>query len=115
MLEQFVQIFVDNLLDSRRGDVVRLVIGEGARFPSIAEFYFNEVVSRGLTGIKAIVERGIAQGESRHDVFARFPQLVIAPAMVSLVWQGLFNKFSPLDVGGMLKGHLDVIFDGGQS
>jgi len=94
---------------------VRLVIAEGARFPALAEFYFHEVVSRGMVGIRAIIERGIAQGEVRHDVFARFPQLVIAPAMLSLVWQGLFNKYSPLDVGGMLKGHLDVIFDGGQS
>jgi hypothetical protein len=65
--------------------------------------------------VRTIIERGIAQGEIRHDVFARFPQLVIAPAMLSLVWQGLFNRYSALDVRAMLKGHLDVIFDGGQS
>lgn len=110
----FVHLFTENVVNGRRGDLVRLVIAEGGRFPSIAEFYFREVIARGLAGVTAVMQRGVAQGEIRNKAFAEFPQLVVAPAMLSLIWLKLFNPYSPLDVNSMLKAHLDIIFDGGK-
>ena len=39
VLERFADLFVREIYGTRRRDVARLVITEGARFPSIAEFY----------------------------------------------------------------------------
>jgi hypothetical protein len=30
--------------------------------------------------------------------------------MVAVIWQGLFNKYAPLDAMAMLKIHIDLIF-----
>jgi len=109
-LEGFVQTFVQEIVMTRRGDIVRLIIAEGPRFPSVADFYYREVVSRGITAMRALVELGIARGEIRQEGLTRFPQIVVAPAMLAVIWQGLFGRHSPLDVTEMLRVHLDLIF-----
>ena len=82
---------------TRRGDIVRLIVAEGPRFPAIADFYYREVVSRGLAGMRALIELGIARGEIRQQNLARFPQIMVAPAIVAVIWQSLFGKHAPLD------------------
>jgi len=110
VLERFAQTFAEEIVSTRRGDIVRLVIAEGARFPSVADFYYREVVSRGLAGMRALIELGIARGEIGEEGLRRFPQIVVAPAMVAVIWQGLFGRHSPLDATEMLRVHLDLIF-----
>jgi AcrR family transcriptional regulator len=110
VLENFAQTFAQEVVSTRRGDIVRLIIAEGARFPSVADFYYREVVSRGLAGMRALIELGIARGEIRQEGLRRFPQIVVAPAMVAVIWQGLFGRHSPLDATEMLRVHLDLIF-----
>jgi len=41
---------------------------------------------------------------------ARFPQILVAPAIVAIIWQSLFNKHAPLDANEMFRVHLDLIF-----
>ena len=109
-LERFAQTFVQEIVATRRGDIVRLIIAEGARFPSVADFYYHEVVERGIAGMRALIELGIARGEIRQQGLTRFPQIVVAPAIVAVIWQGLFGGHAPLDATEMLRVHLDLIF-----
>jgi AcrR family transcriptional regulator len=109
-LEGFARTFAQEIVSTRRGDIVRLIVAEGARFPAIADFYYREVVSRGLAGMRALIELGINSGEIRQESLARFPQIVVAPAIVAVIWQGLFGKHAPLDATEMLRVHLDLIF-----
>lgn len=110
MLERFAEAFVRDVAETKRGDIVRLIMAEGTRFPSLADFYFREVVSRGLAGMRKLIEYGIARGEIRNARLADFPQIVVAPAMIAVMWQGLFVRHAPLDAVAMLKVHLDLIF-----
>src|SRR5215203_7049207 len=43
---QLIEVFVREILETRRKDVIRLVITEGPRFPKLAEFYYREVIAR---------------------------------------------------------------------
>ena len=110
VLENFAENFVKEVVTTRRGAIVRLILAEGPRFPDIADFYFREVVSRGLAGMRALIELGIASGEIRQQGLKDFPQIVVAPAMVAVIWQGLFGRHAPLDAIAMLRVHLDLIF-----
>src|SRR6267378_4959097 len=109
-LERFAQTFAQEVVTTRRGDIVRLIVAEGARFPGIADFYYREVVSRGMAGMRALIELGINRGEIRQQGLTRFPQIVVAPAIVAVIWQGLFGRHAPLDATEMLRVHLDLIF-----
>jgi hypothetical protein len=53
--------------------------------------------------------------ELRNDALVRFPQLVVAPCMMAIVWSGLFDRFAPLDVAALMRAHLDLIFGTGDA
>ena len=86
------KIFIQEIATTRRGDIVRLIIAEGPRFPAIADFYYREVISRGLAGMRALIELAVARGEIHSAELARFPQIMVAPAIVAVIWKGLFEK-----------------------
>ena len=109
-IEGFALTFIQEIASTRRGDIVRLIVAEGPRFPAIADFYYREVVTRGLAGMRALIELGIASGEIQHKDLARFPQIMVAPAMIAVIWQSLFAKHAPLDAIEMFRVHLDLIF-----
>src|ERR1700756_1180280 len=109
-IERTALTFIQEIVSTPRADIVRLIIAEGARFPAIADFYYREVISRGLAGMRAMIELAVARGEIRSPELARFPQIMVAPAIVAVVWKSLFEKHSPLDAIEMFRVHLDLIF-----
>jgi AcrR family transcriptional regulator len=111
--EAVAELFVREIFGTRRKDVIRLIIAEGSRFPNLAEFYYREVIERVLPGMRAIMARAVARGELRSDALARFPQLLVAPALMALVWEGVFGRFAPLDVRALMRAHMDLLFGHG--
>jgi AcrR family transcriptional regulator len=110
MIEGFAKVFIQEVATTRRGDIIRLIVAEGPRFPDVADFYYREVVSRGLSGMRALIELGVARGEIRQKNLARFPQILVAPAIVAVIWQSLFARHAPLDAIEMFRVHLDLVF-----
>ena len=109
-VEAFAFAFIHEVATTRRGDIVRLIVAEGPRFPAIADFYYREVVSKGLAGMRAMIELGIARGEIENKGLAKYPQIMVAPALIAVIWQSLFARHAPLDAVEMLRTHLDLIF-----
>jgi AcrR family transcriptional regulator len=95
--------------DPDRRRVLYLVMSEGARFPAIADFYHREIISRGMKLLRAIVAKGVESGEFQSDELARFPQLVLAPALVAAIWAVVFGRIEPLDARAMLDAHFDLL------
>ncbi len=110
LVEAFALNFIHEIVNSRRGDIVRLIVAEGPRFPVIADFYYREVVSKGLAGMRMMIELGIARGEIKNTNLAKYPQIMVAPALIAVIWQSLFAKHMPLDAIEMFRTHLDLIF-----
>lgn len=100
------------VLGTRRKDIARLIITEAGRFPDLAAFYHREVIGRGMAIVRKIVQRGVARGEFTSDAAARFPQLVVAPLLVAIVWTGLFDEAEKLDTDGLLDAHADLLIRG---
>jgi AcrR family transcriptional regulator len=107
--DEIVELFLREVIASPRRDVIHLVISEGPRFPKLAEFYYREVLSRILKAARARLKRAAARGEVSEAV-ARFPQLLGAPAIVAVVWGGLFERFEPLDARAMMRAYFSVLF-----
>lgn len=106
----FYEIFVREVLETERRHMLRLVIAEGPMFPKVAEFYHREIVSRGLSVMRPLLKRAAADGELRNPAIADVPQLVIAPALLSVVWSILFEPYEHLDAQQLLKTFLDTLF-----
>jgi AcrR family transcriptional regulator len=110
VVETIVDLFVNEIYGTRRKDVIRLIIAEGSRFPKLAEFYYREVIARVLPVVRARLTLAVERGELPHDALARFPQLLVAPALVSVIWNALFGRLAPLDVRELMRAHLEVLF-----
>src|SRR5436305_8204352 len=112
LIETLLTTFVREVYGTRRRDIIRLILSEGPRFPAIAEFYYREVIARVLAILRPILKRAAERGELPDDALARFPQLIVAPMLVAIMWHGLFDKFDPLDVDAMARAHVGILFAG---
>jgi AcrR family transcriptional regulator len=112
VLRAMFEVFRTQVLATRRKDLLRLILTEGPRFPAIAAFYHREVVARGLALMGELLNRARANGELSAEGLARFPQLVVAPLILAVVWDGLFAAIEPLDVEGLLAVHRELLLRG---
>jgi len=108
--KQLIEVFVREVLGTRRKDVIRLIITEGPRFPKLAEFYYREVIARVLEAVRALLRRAVERGELKDDALLRHPQLLAAPGIMAIIWSGLFERFEPLDVRALMQAHFDMLF-----
>ncbi len=109
LLEKLLEVFRTQILETDRKLVIRLVLTEGAQFPELAAFYHQEVIAKGLAMVRTIGQRGAARGELPTRDIEAFPHLVFAPLLLAVMWDGVFSKFAPLDVEGLLAAHLNLI------
>jgi AcrR family transcriptional regulator len=113
VVERLFGLFMREIYGTERRKLLRLVMTEGPRFPQLAEFHYQNVVKRGIAAMRALLEAAHARGELRNDALVRFPQLVIAPGIMAIVWSGLFDRFAQLDVTALMQAHLDLLFGTG--
>jgi AcrR family transcriptional regulator len=112
VIDQAIEIFVREIYGTHRKEVIRLIISEGPRFPALAEFYYREVLARILAAVRARLARAFERGEIADDALIRFPQLIGAAFVTTIVWHGLFDRFEPLDVPAMMRAYFDRILPG---
>jgi AcrR family transcriptional regulator len=115
LAQRLLDTFVREVYGTRRKDVIRLIIAEGPRFPKLAEFYYREVIARVLPAMRALLGKAVERGELPSDALARFPQLLVAPGLLAIIWNSLFERFAPLDVRELIRAHLDLLFGKGRA
>ena len=105
-----LQDFMKRIPGSPVAVVIRLLISEGHRYPELVDYYWDNVVSKGLGAISGIVDRGVQRGEFRHSEVSQLPQLFVAPVLVSMIWKIVFAKRT-LDTDKLIETQLDMILD----
>ncbi len=88
--------------------VIRLLISEGPRHPDLVDYYYENVVAKGLAAITGFVERGVERGEFRKSVITELPQLFLAPVMLSVIW-GIVFKTRELDTDKLIETQIDML------
>ena len=88
--------------------VIRLLISEGPRHPDLVEYYYNNVVARGLAAIRQFIERGVERGEFRREALEYQPHLFLAPMMMSMIWRLIFTD-KPLDTDQLMESQIDML------
>ena len=109
LADRIVDLFVREVYETRRKDVIRLMLTEGRRFPKLAEFYYREVLAHIIAAVRGTLARAAARGEVAEAV-VKFPQIIVAPGLIAIIWSGMFDAYEPLDVRAMMKAHLDLLF-----
>jgi len=100
--------FVKTVPGSPISVLVRLMISEGPKYPDLLQFYWENVVSRGLAALTVILERGVKNGEFRRSVVTDLPHLFVMPVLFSVIFKLLFEKQCP-DTDRLIEAQIDVL------
>jgi TetR/AcrR family transcriptional regulator len=101
------RIYSDGLLT-----LLRVLLAEGARFPDLVQAYRQGVVDRGMAALQGVLARGVARGELRAEAATLDPRLVIAPAVLTAVWQMLFGGLEKAQARALLAAQVDLLLRG---
>jgi len=99
-----------NMLSPEVGPVMRLMISEAIRFPKLGDFFRREMVAPMIEKQKGLLKCAAQAGKLQNPAIAEYPQLLLAPILLTVVWQGLFKQFVPDDVSEMMKLHFELMF-----
>jgi len=112
-MDQFLRgpflTFMQELVRSRARVVLRLMIAEGPKHPDLTQWYMDNVLNRGLGALREMIQRGVRNGELRPGAIETYPQLLIAPALIGMVWMILFQRHEKLDTDHMLQEHVELM------
>ena len=112
ILRQQLETIYSKLVSTEVRYIPRLIIGEGTRFPELAEFYYREIISRCHRTLREVIQRGVESGEFRASALSWQPQAILSPALSAVIWLTLFDKYSPLDLDAYFQTHVDLLMHG---
>ncbi len=112
LLHIIISKLYQEMVLSDKSELMRIIIGEGRRFPEVAKFYYDTVIKNGMEVMTALVQRGIDRGEFRQSAAAEYPRLIMAPAVMATIWRLTFNEFEEIDTDIVMAAHLDLVLNG---
>lgn len=113
LLAQFFDALRQRLIEAGAGVLLKVLIGEGHRFPELVALHRELAVERGMRAIRAILARGVARGELHVDALTLDPRLVMAPALVAALWSILYPEAAAADdPATLLHQHLGLLLRG---
>ena len=94
--------------------IPKLMVSECRNFPELGKFYVDEVIARGQKLVRAVVRRGLDNGEFRKIDPDHVARLVFAPLVLMVIYRHSFDFCSvqSLDPDVYVEQHLDLLLRG---
>jgi AcrR family transcriptional regulator len=108
----FSQLYSEIVGNPKARAMLRLLIAESHRFPQLSDVYLHEVITPGMAAMRKLVEKGVSSGEFRETKIAEFPQILIGPAVLAVVWMLILGERRPLDLDDFMNAHLEFALSG---
>lgn len=114
LLDRVLRFIATLIQDDKMQKFPRLIIGEAGRFPKLAEMYKDAVISRGITLLSSVIERGVKEGKFRNVDAKRAAYAAIAPLLFGAIWRTTFERFDEekLDAAALADQHIETFLRG---
>jgi AcrR family transcriptional regulator len=112
LLKMMFEMMYQKLSDPDVRTIIKIIIAEGDRFPELTEFYYNEFISKIVTILEKIIDRGVQRGELQISPATKLPQVLIAPAIMAAIWQITFSPYKAISLNQFLEAHIDLMMNG---
>lgn len=121
LLRNLIHSWWQRIGATKASGIVKLVMAEAGNFPELGQFYQDEVVTRGASLIRGMLERAIERGEFRPVNLDQMSQVLVAPMLMLITWKhslapcargdldplAFLDTFLDLALGGLLPGERD--------
>lgn len=100
--------------NTKLSGITKLMMAESCNFPEVAQFYHDEVISRGNAMIARMLERGIKRGEFRPVDVSQATSVVCAPMLMLMMWTHSFStcRVEPISPENYLNSFIDLFLHG---
>jgi AcrR family transcriptional regulator len=92
--------------------LMKILIGEGHRFPALVALHREIALSRGLGTIRRILQRGVERGELRPDAASTDPRIVVGPIMMASLWSLVYTDATFPPITALIQQHAAMIAKG---
>jgi AcrR family transcriptional regulator len=94
---------------TRASGLAKLIMAEAGNFPEIAQFYNDEVITRGHALIASILQRGVERGEFVPIDPQIMTHVLIAPVIMLMLWAHSFDPCgAAVDPEAFMAAFLDL-------
>lgn len=106
--------FAENATRMPIGSVAKMVIGESRNFPELARVWHDEVASKALSAIGALIEKGQERGEVRQGDSRLYAFSLLGPMIMGALWQATLAPAGgePLDLAQLANQHAETVLEG---
>ena len=108
LLREMMSRMYDRIVKNEKArSIVRMLIAESRRFPQLADIYHREIIAPGMKMVRRVLLHGIGSGEFRPTPAVEFPQLLVAPGLLAIMWHFLHGERHRLNLDAYQKAHLE--------
>lgn len=91
--------------------LIQMISSETLRFPTIAAFFYQEVITKSHVMMRKIIQRGVDSGEFRPEA-TEYPQILAAPMLLGVTWNLQFREQAPIQIEHYLERHIEIVLRG---
>ena len=106
--------FVALTRNVRVGAVAKMVIGESRNFPELAKVWHDEVVTKVLGMLGALIRRAQERGEVRSGDPRLHAMSLMGAMLMGLLWHETLEPVGgePIDLDALAQQHAETVLDG---
>jgi AcrR family transcriptional regulator len=114
LLRMLLPRFATLVTERPVGAVAKMVIGESRNFPELARVWHDEVISRGLAMLSALIERGQTRGEIRPADPRATAFSIMGPMLMGMLWREILTPVggAEIDLVAIARQHAETILSG---
>ena len=116
--DQVVRMFLNGFAEREArlpvGAVAKIVIGESRNFPELARVWHDEVASKAIGALTAVIERAQQRGEVRAGDPRLYAFSLVGPMVLGALWRATLVPVggTPVDLTALAKQHAEMILAG---
>lgn len=88
----------EQVIRTRQGGLLKLIVAEARNFPDLAAWYHAEVGERGHRLLAAVLRRGVERGEFRRVDTEAMATVIACPMAFRAIWQHSLGAYEAVPV-----------------
>lgn len=111
LLRELIRTWWEQIGVTSLGGITKLMMSEAGNFPELAQFYHEEVITRGMGLFETAISRGIKTGEFRAMPLDLVPRISAAPVVMLMLWRHSFDVcgVKHIDPAEYLSTHTEML------
>lgn len=91
------------------GQLARLIIMDGHRFPDIHAAYYREVLNPIMELLRGFLDEGVRRGEWKAEAVPEFLPILVAPCITYVLGRMSFGQYKDMDLTRYCREHQRVL------